>query len=211
MPRYAAFVLEAPQTGAYAGSPASIVAKLQLSRGTAYSGVGSASYNVTYEDGRDAGAGALTAGAEGRFTGSWVPPEQGTFKIAAHNATSALTSETVTFNVDLTAPVFHVVAPAPARRVGGATESNENDPDLAGAWKRDEVATVVVSAMEAIQGDSVILKVWGTTDGGVPANPASSFSVTPGTHAACNGRPYCGVVAVDLADIDMPIYRGRLA
>ncbi|MFT3837778.1 MAG: hypothetical protein QM723_12370 [Myxococcaceae bacterium] len=146
-----------------------------------------------------AAGGQLTA-----MNGAWIgatnaPAAGGTYEVFA--GWDGGPGKSTSFIVDTAGPAFTVAVQAAPTRTPNTTTWLPNDPDVAGAaYRRDEVATVVVSSLSAdVDPSTVSLSVKHATEG--------SVVFTDGGPTNC-AAPFCWAFQVDLSRIPMGAMRG---
>src|SRR6185295_6555670 len=114
--------------------------------------------------------------------------------------TGAPVSGDVAITVDTTAPTFTVDA---GTRIFGSGPANEQDPQLSGAFKRNDVITVSITSTDSdLDDDSVALTVHGL--------PSTAETTFPATKGNC-GPTKCFTVTADLATVQMLALRGQMS
>jgi hypothetical protein len=169
-------------------------------------------FSASRTDGSDVGSfGDVVTRNGDTYTVTWTPPSaQARITLtASHPTPDAVPSASVTVQVDALAPTFTITIPDPTRTPAGANQANssDSDPDYAKAYRRDEVATLKISANEPVS--NVALTVSGIAAGGGVGQALASKPVQPG--GTCDGNPvFCGTVTVDLYEPEMRAFRGTM-
>ncbi len=192
VPRYTALTVT-PGTGSVLdGGVVPVTAELVLGAKFNPSFPESLNFSVVRSDGGTVEALTQLSRNEGVYTAQWTPPGEGVFLLTAAYPESGGPSTTVQLTVDTTPPTFAVaVPPADAGMAtdGGATYG---DPDLANAWRRDQVVPVEIRTNEPNLDPSTLTVALKGTDGGVaPAVGVASLT------GACDAG-FCGVAQLKL-------------
>jgi hypothetical protein len=207
-PRYSAVTLLSPPTGVVLdGGPAAVLATLDLAASMSRADPSQLLFRATSAD-----AGFATASVNllrvdaGRYTGTWVPAGEGTFRLTASFPDAGLNSADSLVRIDKTPPAFYLapeIGMGPARPPdAGFTFSDVGTPG-ARPWRRDEVVTTQVhSSSVDVDPASVVV----TVSHGPSGSPAS-FPVTQ--VSPCDAG-YCGQVSVDLSKPGFNTFRGTV-
>jgi hypothetical protein len=146
----------------------------------------------------------------GAYAGNLAMNQEGAFTLTAGFPgfpAGAPVSEGVNVNVDITAPTFTVTPnPKAGLRDGGTPgQPNDQDPQLANAYKRNDTVTVAISTSNTdLDPNSITLSVQGMT-----TNVPVTFT-QPSRVPTCPGQAYCFTGNADLSGVEMLALRGQM-